>query len=162
MRLFELFDTPGKWKWVGQSEGGGGADVFIGEYRYNVLIDENPFNHLERAASTLDNEVPDWLKKLADEDPTTFSIEFEFEDRQGILKRYGNKYGITGTGHQYKLFTTVMDIMKDFSQRYGVEWWTFTAHEPSRKKLYDRMVSKFGRKYFILDIGEERHYVVQA
>ena len=163
MRLLELFDTSGKWKWVGHSDAGGGADITVGEHRYYVTMEEEDIEYLEKMHQKAGGgDTPEWLKMLVDDySASVFSVEFEFEDRGGESKA-DSKYGLTGTGNQYKVFTTVMEVMKDFRQRYDVDYWHFTADNPSRRKLYDRMADRLSRGHFVIDIGEERHYVVQA
>lgn len=65
-------------------------------------------------------------------DPTAWDIEFS---GKGTTK-------ITGTGNEIKVFSTVVQIMKNMLQLYNIEKFYFTAEEPSRQKLYNRLVDK--------------------
>lgn len=51
---------------------------------------------------------------------------------------------VTGTGDQFKIFSTVVQIAKDFFKEYykNVKAISFTAKEPSRRKLYQHMVKR--------------------
>lgn len=65
-------------------------------------------------------------------DPTCWEVEFS---GKGTTK-------ITNTGNEIKVFSTVVQIMKNMLQLYNIETLYFTADEPSRQKLYNRMVDK--------------------
>ena len=51
--------------------------------------------------------------------------------------------GITGTGNELVVFSTVVEITKQFVQKERVQILAFSAHEPSRVKLYDALVRRF-------------------
>jgi hypothetical protein len=75
----------------------------------------------------------------------TFSI-----DKKGRLpadlkdKIQGTKnFGVVGTGNQGKVFSTVMAALKELIKSVSPKQLQFSAEEPSRMKLYKRMVSKF-------------------
>jgi hypothetical protein len=57
-----------------------------------------------------------------------------------------NSFGIQGTGNQYAVFSTVMRMIADVVQRENPIELQFDAEEPSRVKLYDRMVKNFASK----------------
>lgn len=59
-----------------------------------------------------------------------------------ILTRH--KYGITGTGSSVTVLSTIVDIMKSFLDRYisHISALTFSADEPSRRKLYSAMITR--------------------
>lgn len=52
---------------------------------------------------------------------------------------------ITGTGNSFKIFSTVIQIIKEFISKNNVDILTFSAEEPSRKKLYLRLANHFAR-----------------
>lgn len=53
--------------------------------------------------------------------------------------------GVTGGGDAFRLWATVIEACKMFMRDHGndVEYLVFTASEPSRQKLYDRLVRTF-------------------
>lgn len=57
---------------------------------------------------------------------------------------------VTGSGDEFKVFSTVIDITKHFLDKYDPDSLSFTAEksEGSRAKLYDKMVKRLvGGKY---------------
>lgn len=54
----------------------------------------------------------------------------------------GSSAKITGTGNEITVFSTVVSIMKEFMDLYHPVQLHFTADEPSRKKLYHRLIDK--------------------
>ncbi len=57
----------------------------------------------------------------------TYNITFE---------SYSGDTELTGKGNAFKVFTTVLAIVKEFSDMEKPEILTFSAGEPSRKRLY--------------------------
>jgi len=55
------------------------------------------------------------------------------------LRNHRDSTSITGTGDELKVFSTVLDIMKVCSTKYKMWNLMFTADEPNRAKLYNRM-----------------------
>lgn len=51
-------------------------------------------------------------------------------------------YEITGEGDAIRIFSTVIEIIRDFVKRENPNIVTFNAKEPSRKKLYARLATK--------------------
>lgn len=160
MRLMELFNTKNEWKWNEHHPSKATAVISIDEYRYSVVIRKYSFVELEKDIKNNNLDMPNWLKLLSETSSITYSIIFYLSKE--YQPRFKDGYTITDTGHQYSVFTTIMEIMKDFSQLYPVEWWYFTADEPSRKKLYNRMINRFEKTHFNIDIDFRRHYVVKA
>jgi hypothetical protein len=85
----------------------------------------------------------------------TLNIELDLEDvwmiefsRSGIIADKsigGNRAGITGTGDAYEVFSTVLKCINEFKSRRNTDAFIFTASEPSRISLYNRMSNKLGR-----------------
>ena len=106
----------------------------------------------------LESPVP-WKMKDTQEDllSATFSVgdieyiatfeKFSPTEWEFLFLQKGLKFGITGTGHEYKVFSTAVDILKHFIQKTKATTFEFSAKEPSRIKLYDRfamMAEKMG------------------
>lgn len=94
-------------------------------------------------------------------DEEDWGIEFYFED----TKENKIKSGITGTGDELLIFSTVLKIIDKFIKEKNYPNISFSAEEPSRKKLYDRMIkilsSKYGYKLDkALNYGKKRYRLV--
>lgn len=78
--------------------------------------------------------------------------------------------GITNTGDEIKVFSTVLDIIKIAISKYEPELIAFGAHEKSRQKLYNRMISVMKSKYGYeidnnvetqFELGNSKYYVLR-
>ena len=126
-----------------------------------------------------DRPVPwKWTYQAADQYEASFSLnnvdyavhiietgrqywEVTFRD-----KDRADPYGITGKQKQQSMliFSTVIDILKQFKQANPGVTFTFSAEEPNRQKLYNRIVSsmkKLGYDVGIDDWGDESLYYVR-
>ena len=55
-------------------------------------------------------------------------------------------YGITGTGYAFRIFATIMSILKKWSEKYKGEYlYFFAANEPSRIKFYTKLAKNLSR-----------------
>ena len=115
MLLNELFDNPVEWKYYNVSESGAAAAFVIGDNRYIVTINEYDY--------------------------TVYNIIFEIANVNDQTKY--DSHGITNTGNQYAVFSTVKDILKDFMSKHKTLALVFTAKEKSRASLYAKMVPLF-------------------
>ena len=118
MLLNEILDKPLDWKW--KSKGGN-------EYWATFWTDiKNPRPETAFSVEIIRYEVGgEW--------------EISFGDGKGRM-------GITKGGNEFKIFATVMDIVKDFIKRERPEEIQFSAKEGKRGNLYARMIKKFGPK----------------
>lgn len=105
-------------------------------------------------------------------DDADYNVEFEssMENQWGF--DFGRSVGknapvstITGTGKQYAVFSTVVDIVKDFIRQIDPDQLVFSAarDEPSRVKLYDRMVKMFPKDRYdinVSDVQDSSHYYI--
>lgn len=121
MLICELFSKPLEWSWTSRSDTLWTARFEVDGIDYQVYF-------------TYDNESQDY---------PTWEVEFAALD-----DRINNPYGVSGTGHASTVFATVLDIIKDFKSTHK-EFITFTADEPSRKKLYTSLVKKLAQGYTI-------------
>lgn len=67
---------------------------------------------------------------------TEWNIEF-YPDLDIPAK---DRYKILKLGNEVKVFSTVVDIMREFIKEYHPGVISFSAEEPSRKKLYFRLI----------------------
>jgi hypothetical protein len=116
--------------------------------------------------------------KLVDEDNRFFRADFTTAENRNysfrastnttlgweilfVLQGIGGGLGITDTGDQFKIFATIVDILKYFLQQYEPEKFHFSADkaEGSRVRLYKIFAGKIETEasytYRILDAGDE-------
>ena len=82
---------------------------------------------------------------------------FEAEDLENYKAGWKVNFSIndtyqqTGTGDQYRIFATIMDIAEHWISEYQPEKITFSADKTngssSRSKLYSAMANKFAQKF---------------
>ena len=72
--------------------------------------------------------------------------ELEFSDREN--------YMLTGGGDAFRIFATMVSFAKSLlsNPMYKIKSLTFTAVEPSRRKLYARMLKKLAKPYLVAKI----------
>jgi hypothetical protein len=140
MQLHELFDKRIPWHW-NSSPTSKRAEKYhytaIAEFEIGDLLYLVEFRRTGKATDKkikgLDNKV---------------IIDLSFALISGAGTRNPNmKRELTGTGNQYAIFSTVIEIIDDFLRRAkNVDYLYFSAKEPSRQKLYDRLVSMYEKK----------------
>jgi len=67
-------------------------------------------------------------------------------------------YTVTDSGHNIKVFSTVVEILRKLLTEFDVKILIFTAEEPNRRKLYLRMVKKLIPDWHVYEIPQ-RHSV---
>lgn len=115
MLLNELFDQPYKWEWRENN------DEVVKAVFYT---DDNTLYYF--VAALMDNDIPTW--------------DVEFARMEEGKYNQINRYDITKTGDQYKILSTIIDITKQFIKEHNVSCMYLSAAEPSRMKLYKKMV----------------------
>lgn len=65
-------------------------------------------------------------------DYSLVDVEFSIQD----------EFGVTGQGDASSIFATVFTAIKDYIAAKSPDFITFNAKEPSRQKLYSRMISR--------------------
>ena len=143
MLLTELFSGPSTWKWTEDSQRYAQAVFAVDDLRFEVSIQLAPQH---RTAA----QVPSV-------DPTrVWIVEF------GLINGPGNHYAfdITGTGKAVVVFATVVALLKEFAKARGVAAYQFSAGEPSRRRLYDRLASRLGTSVVTFVSDYEKRYFV--
>lgn len=117
MKITELFEPSKDWQWTYTSATEAEAEFRVGSIPYQFTAFTNPDN------------IGVW--------------EVEFKNNQrGPEKK--TKFGLTGTGNAAEVMAVVVDIMREFLQRYqgSITSLSFSADEDSRQSLYARMVKR--------------------
>lgn len=98
----------------------------------------------------------DYIFHAYQNEPGLWAIEFLLDEPRSGEKR-NNKFGILNTGDSVKVFSTVVDIMREFMFKYSyhIKQLIFSADEPSRKKLYKSMIKRLLPKW---RLEQEGHY----
>lgn len=125
MLLLELFDKVLPWKWTEQGDTEATAEfttpngqrIRVYLYSYSAPTAEYP------------------------NDPETMELEFNNSGTTG--SRMGTSK-ITDSGEQFLIFATVIDVAKSYMNEHPTTTIDFSADidEPSRVKLYDKMMQK--------------------
>lgn len=158
MRLLELFDTP-ETEWILRDTGYGyGAEFSIGDNNY--YVDLTPFEMIDIVAEFQDigETPPKEILALEDKDPIVMDASFY------LVKGGQHDWRITGTGNEYKVFATVIAIIKNFLAQEGgdVQYLHISAKEQSRTKLYARMIRSFNMPTFSYILNGEKAYMVKV
>ena len=121
MQLRELFNKPAPWEWSEQNPARWQAQFNVNNVPYTVNIDRLIY----------DDDDED------DEYGAIWNVVFFDESNGGV------QFDITGKLGSYSIdvFSTVLRILLAFKKEHLTSSLRFTAKEPSRQKLYDRIVS---------------------
>lgn len=114
MIILEILSQPLPWKWVHRDPDSFIANFYVNNFEY--LVSGNRHRN-------------SWVVEFAN-----MSTD-----------KYGNaesRTDITGTRNEIPVFATVLDILRRFRDSYYPEVIKFSAKEPSRQKLYTRIISK--------------------
>lgn len=164
MRIDELFKKIAPWEWVEEDEDEFAAEFDIGGYNYLVTFEPVSVEEIESVLLGSDWKMPAWFKRLEKENPRIASVGFII--REGTSADYRDEpYFKTGTGNEFLVFSTVMDIMKAFNKAHFIDYFNFTvdaSREPSRARLYDRMAKTFGKGTFEYKYGPIKSYLVKT
>lgn len=118
MRLNEIFKSKIDWMIEENTPSYFSAEFYISRHLYRFI------------AQYLEN--PDDI----DDDPTWY-IEFGQHDPQDPTN--STNFGITNTGNQYLVFSTIIDIMRFFIKSHNPAQLLCSAEEKSRQSLYLKM-----------------------
>ena len=120
--LAELFEPKQQsWEWMFRGSEEATADFNVGEVPYRFHAYSNGEN--------------DW------------EVEFKIrttDNSRDARQQLKTRFGLTGTGNSTEVMSTVVDIMREFLEMYRgkIDTIGFTAEEPSRQKLYMRMMKR--------------------
>jgi len=141
MKLQEIFDKPEKIDWKSKTKTNWTGRFTIDGITYQFDAGDDYFD-LEDPKT---GEYTDYLGY-----DVSFSIVRWDESQTGKFKSKDVKYGVTGTGNQIKVFSTVVNALRELIKKQKPHFLSFSADGASRQKLYDQMVkvlsSKFGYK----------------
>jgi hypothetical protein len=154
-KLNELLDEPVKYR-AGLP---GEYEFEIGNYIYSVAYTEN-----DLLRSIADEILPNLIQKVIEENGYELAIDYSdtFEEYlEGLTENssevtfgiddihhtMSDKFGITGTGNQFTIFSTVIDIIKNELLAHDIDSYFvhFSAEEESRRKLYQMLSKKLSK-----------------
>lgn len=123
--LTELFQNKLEWKWTEIETLYSKAEVDLPDERPLDIYFEKHSNHSIPSEIILDHPQ---IKNEA-----LWHIVFDVD----------RNLGITGSGQAFIILSVVIDIINDFVRKVDPKVLYFTSKEPSRVKLYTRLLSKF-------------------
>lgn len=153
MKLFELFDHAVPYK-LRKTKFGFEGTFTIGEQGYVFLASE-AMPETAEALRYMEWEMGTTLNPHADYEAFERAVE-EFPSYEISFRLSGQQinYDMSGTGEQYKVFTTVMNMISDVVRKKAPVEIHFDSKEASRTKLYDRMVQKIASTFGYKDSSE--------
>lgn len=147
--LYEMFDAAVPFKWVVHKPHYNVADFTLGDVLYRVSITTGtPLQTQEE----VDEYVGDEAAVLAPGFDKFYDVEFS-----ASVGKNRPTHMNTGTGNQYKVYATVVDIMKRVMGEFGVGPVYMSAFDESRVSLYPKMLKRLlpGWRVEELDIDGE-------
>lgn len=122
MQLRELFDKPVPWKWIEQDPDRWEAQFNVNNIPYNVVMNQ---------LTSRDEDEDEGY----DYSPVWNVVFFDGEN--------GVQFDITGKAGSQSIdvFSTVLHILVAFKKEHRTASLRFSAKEPSRQKLYHRIVT---------------------
>jgi len=126
MKVYEVFNKKVDWEyaaeqvdWEYAAEQAGAvvAKFVVGKYEYEVTIDESMTDGV-------------------------YNIEFTLDYIDSVYNVDDSRYNVSGTGNEFLVFATVIDITQDFIAKKHPRGITFSAKEESRMKLYSRFLKQ--------------------
>lgn len=134
--ISELFNKPVRYKKT--------MDDPYGMVRYSFWVDEGSENESHYII-----EFSYWSEGNYDIDEPFWEVSF------GNMSHGDDGYGITNTGNEIKVFSTIVNIMKEFTKKNNPPGYYFSAKEQSRKKLYDAMIRKLAKGFKVKKMGNK-------
>lgn len=130
--IAEIYTAPVPWEWKPEEAAKLGDDYFVA--RFTIA----PHQYRVEISRDTDDVSPD-VYEIVFSQQRNFPIDYPA--RYGMPRSYPT-FDITGTGHAYAVFSTVVDILKDFIETEEPSMITFGADEESRQKLYARIIQR--------------------
>ncbi len=134
MLLTEILSTPVPWKWTFTDREHAEAKFVVGDVPYTMI-----FNYGERG----------WSMSLANDKTRKRVMGFDKGSPEA-----GATYGVTGSGSASVVMATATEIVRAFREKHPGAPITFSAVEPSRQKLYARMLQRAGVEHTQFDAGK--------
>jgi hypothetical protein len=133
MYLMELFTQPIQWEYDTHKNDRIAASFIIDDFKYRVYMGYD-------SSGSFGLGGPEEIF------PKMWEVSFSIAPVTSLGDGDGEADDITGTGNAIKVFSTVIDIIQTTAENLDIQHLFFTADEPSRIKLYDRMASYFATK----------------
>lgn len=137
--LTELFQPGKNWQWTESGYDYAEAEFDVGDIPYIIRF----------AAGSSDPG-------------STWEVEFEVNTRKTKAVDSSKRHRITGTGNSAQVFSTVVDILRNFLSEYDtlVGSLEFSADEPNRRRLYSSMISRLLPDWKVSTNSQGRAFLV--
>lgn len=130
MLLTEVFNAPYEWKWTTTDR----------RYVQAIFYDKDNTPYIFTASAR------DIAPMDQEEELRAWEIDFVRKSKDGSYS-----WEITKTGDQHRILATVIDILRKLVKARKVVALMFSAKEPSRAKLYQRIVKSLLPNWFYED-----------
>ena len=127
--------------------------LFAESEEIDESLDSQPYPY-----SRTDNSDRSQRYKFVTADNNKYEVALNLDDNTGVAMigfsllhhksdrgNYHYDAGITNTGDARRVFATVIEIIKQFADKYKPQVIAFTANEPSRIRLYDAFMKRLDR-----------------
>ena len=127
--------------------------LFAESEELDESLDSEPYPY-----SRTDNSDRSQRYKFVTADNNKYEVALNLDDNTGVAMigfsllhhksdrgNYHYDAGITNTGDARRVFATVIEIIKQFADKYKPQVIAFTANEPSRIRLYDAFMKRLDR-----------------
>lgn len=154
MLVTEILTSPSSWEETDSHSKQVEYMMTIGGRVYEVLFTREPVDHAD----------PLWAA-LHTPNTVTHAWQLAFAPYRVASKDGAGQYsayGVTNSGNAIDVFATLVDVVRDFSRKHPDRLIVFTAKEPSRRRLYDRLVKRISAQYQIADVDGMRYYAMVA
>lgn len=125
--LIELFDAPSDVSWT-KSRDEIDIEFSIGNKIYR--------GQFERIDETNDDRWSFWF--------WLESIDNEWD--HPTIMAAGSRAGNIGTGDEFKVYSTIINILYTFIQKYNPDVLMFAGKEDTKSHLYNRIIKKYANK----------------
>lgn len=158
MKLYEVLQSKVPWQWIHAPSVG--RDTATAKFAIDGKTYTVDFYASDLESITDEEDIkkqPPHIQNLIHRNPVVADVAFYLQQAKG------QTWGITGTGNQYAVMSTVLDIISAYMsvcRTMGIEYLHLSAKEPSRIKLYDRLLSRMPNdKITWTMIGEKRYLI---
>lgn len=134
-RIVEIFDSPAEWTREWEEK-----EFAVYEFQVESPKDWKPLKYVARFDTPRIKDYSE-LVMYTDGEEIFPEEEFDFPVKVSLFafrqKETTSGHGVTGSGMQFTVFSTVAKIVEDFWRRNpDVDWMWFSGKESSRVKLY--------------------------
>lgn len=140
--LLEAFDSSVPYKWEMQKRSYSMGRFDVDGVRYTVIVDR----------VMVDEDMDDYFDDLAEKAAAWGAFyDVQFTAQQNGIWTYTS----TGTGNQWKVYSTVVAMVNDCMEKFGALPIHAGAEDPKRRSLYPKMLGRLLPGWSVVSMGEK-------